>query len=345
MKKFFKKTSHKITAICFSVLLMLNIVIPIVGVSAAEYGSGDFELKVGIDTSELTNGNFVSATVNGNNWASENDSFFTENGENTITVTVTGEDGYEIGLRKGGDSAAVISEPEVTENTYVFNVTYSTENPHDFLSLYPYSNPVGGNQGGNQGGQEGPGNNPDITLNVDFGTASWVIGEDTVTAAIEGKTINNGAVSVSNADVIRLTGFNSETMQVKVSAQSGFNTLLIVNGEGETGLSCLQPEVNLPNEDLTFTVEAKDNNQGGNEEPGGGEFNTTGGPDDIEFDIEFTNTHMNVWINNIAVMSDANGDLQDSFEGTIDDSGVTDANETNVLKFQNVFGDLPVTVL
>lgn len=342
MKKLFKKTSSKIGLLCFSMLLVLNIVMPIVGVSAAEYGSGSFELQVGIDNSDLTNGEVTSVVVNTSPWSNDGDIYKTDNGQNTIVVTITGEEGYSIGLRKGGDSPAVISEPDITDNTYVFTVTYNTANQHDYLSLYPYSEDPNANPGGGDPGQ-GPGSGSQ-TANymVNFGTASWVVGETTVAAEVAGKTINNGNVEIAANDVIQLNNYNDETMRVKVEGISGFNTYLIVNEQGQTGLNCLEQNVYLPNENLTFTVEEKTSNE---PDPGqgGGEPGVTGGPNDIEFDIAFTNTHMNVWINNVTVMSDADG-LRDSFEGTIEGAGVADENETNTLKFQNSFGDLPVTV-
>ena len=85
---------------------------------------------------------------------------------------------------------------------------------------------------------------------VNFGEGSWTVGDVTVTA---NKT---GQQTLSESDEITLTNFNAETMEVKVSASGGFNKTLTVT-EGKTSLATRDSEGGLPNEALTFSVEAK----------------------------------------------------------------------------------------
>lgn len=66
-----------------------------------------------------------------------------------------------------------------------------------------------------------------------------------------------------------------------------------------------------------------------------------GGPDNIDFDVNFTNTEMNVSINGIVVMDDLEGP-KSSFEGTINGAGTTNSTETNTLKFTLPYGSNPV---
>ena len=67
-----------------------------------------------------------------------------------------------------------------------------------------------------------------------------------------------------------------------------------------------------------------------------------GGPDNIDFDVNFTNTEMNVSINGIVVMDDFEGGPKSSFEGTINGAGTTNSTETNTLKFTLPYGSNPV---
>ena len=64
--------------------------------------------------------------------------------------------------------------------------------------------------------------------------------------------------------------------------------------------------------------------------------------EDIDFDVKFTNTHMNMWINDKVVMDDQHG-LVDEFKGTIEEAGTTNSSKTNELRFVASFGDYEVT--
>ncbi|MBP3620938.1 MAG: hypothetical protein J6J16_04145 [Lachnospiraceae bacterium] len=69
-----------------------------------------------------------------------------------------------------------------------------------------------------------------LTRYVDFGTGSWTIGDVTVTTDMKGE------ISLSEDDVITLTGFDPETMEVRVSADDGFYETLTVN-DNQTSLA------------------------------------------------------------------------------------------------------------
>lgn len=116
------------------------------------------------------------------------------------------------------------------------------------------------NQNPGEGGNQEPGEGGAVTYTVDFGTGSWVVGDVIVSADKKGQEV------ISEADVISLTNFNAETMEVKVSAAGGFGTTLRVNGNS-TMLSEKNNDGGLPNT-LTFQVVAKSSDDGGNGDPG-----------------------------------------------------------------------------
>lgn len=67
---------------------------------------------------------------------------------------------------------------------------------------------------------------------------------------------------------------------------------------------------------------------------------------DIEFDITWNKSFVNTWINNINVMEESQEfDLQvyEYNNVVVQNAGTVDPNSTNVLRFQNRFGDLEVT--
>lgn len=64
---------------------------------------------------------------------------------------------------------------------------------------------------------------------------------------------------------------------------------------------------------------------------------------DIEFDIAFTDTYCNVWVNGYPIISDENGEFVSTFNDVVDRAGIIDDSDYNILRFQNSFGELPVT--
>ncbi|MBO4815893.1 MAG: hypothetical protein J5507_02990 [Clostridia bacterium] len=112
-----------------------------------------------------------------------------------------------------------------------------------------------------QGGNQQPQNLSNRDFTVDFGTASWVIGDEpatTVTAAIENTVINNGTVNITGSTPIALTNFNAETMQVNITveAQEGpdFSTRLAVTNGVTRIMDLFDPQVNLPDGTIHFSV-------------------------------------------------------------------------------------------
>lgn len=95
------------------------------------------------------------------------------------------------------------------------------------------------------------------TYSVNFGEGSWTVGNTTVTV-----TNRNGTEELSTDDIISLTGFDAETMEVKVEATSGFWVTLTV-ADGTTSLSARTTEGGYPDEGLTFCVVAKSSGEGG----------------------------------------------------------------------------------
>ena len=204
-----------------------------------------------------------------------------------------------------------------------------------------YNLVVKSNQNQNPNPPVDPGQ-PVAKHNVNFGTATWVVGTATVTATIQGKTINNSqSIEISDNEVITLTNYDSSTMDVKVQAEGGFSTYLRPAGDGTVRLTDLDPEVHLPNENLTFSIIERNNNQPGQPE----QNEPVGGDENIGFDIQFTDTHVNMMINGVTIMDDGDGNLKNTFVGTVNQSGTTNSSETNVIKIQVCFGDYPLASL
>lgn len=61
-----------------------------------------------------------------------------------------------------------------------------------------------------------------------------------------------------------MTGFNAETMEVKLTATGGFSTTLTVDESGKTSLSARGGDGGLPDETMTLSVEEKSSGGGGN---------------------------------------------------------------------------------
>ena len=133
--------------------------------------------------------------------------------------------------------------------------TFSLGNISDTieLTLNYTDTPINNNPGGEGG-------SPSETHTVDFGTGSWTVGEQTVTADRTG-TIN----ALKMDDVITLTGFNADTMQAQLVALDGFTTTLNVV-DGKTSLSAKNCE-GLPDGTLQFSVVAKQTGGQGPDDP------------------------------------------------------------------------------
>ena len=93
--------------------------------------------------------------------------------------------------------------------------------------------------------------------NVSFGTGSWKIGDVTVTAD------KTGTQKISTIEIITLTNFDPDTMEVRVGAEDGFSLILKVTN-GKTSISANDNDGGIP-DDLTFMVFEKEAVPGGNE--------------------------------------------------------------------------------
>ena len=104
------------------------------------------------------------------------------------------------------------------------------------------------------GGGENPG-----SYSVDFGTGSWIVGGVTVIADKSGKQ------TLSESDIITLTGFDAETMEARVDAEDGFGTTLVVTN-GQTSISAHTSDGVGPT-NIAFSVVAKSSGGGGGDNP------------------------------------------------------------------------------
>lgn len=175
-------------------------------------------------------------------------------------------------------------------------------------------------------------------VNTETGKATFNIDGVNIVATISGTAgtyafnddgdleVDDGAL---NGIRIKLdNNFKSNEMSVYVM-DGNTRKEIVVNGDNEATFN----DVTLTSTNLHFGIEKK---QGGNNQQ------QNGGPDDIEIDAKFTNTHMIAFINNVTIMDDADGDLKDTFVGKLEEAGTTDSTKTNEFRFMNVFGDAPV---
>lgn len=94
--------------------------------------------------------------------------------------------------------------------------------------------------------------------NVSFGTGSWKIGDVTVTAD------KTGTQKISTIEIITLTNFDPDTMEVRVVDEDGDGLILKVTN-GKTSISANDHDGGIPY-DLTFRVFEKEAVPGGNED-------------------------------------------------------------------------------
>ena len=194
---------------------------------------------------------------------------------------------------------------------------------------------------------------PDNTNNytqLSFGGGATAI-TDTDNGTAVTITYPNGTVSVTGAGLysVKEQGQNGQgqnvdkynvyaTGNVTVTAtpNNGYTANLWENGQDlrtatkqYTGLTAGGAPKSI---DAVFEQEGS----GGNVPSG-----PVGGPDNIDFDIKFTDTSMNVDFNGISVMSDEEG-LISQFNGTKQNAGKKASTETNTFRFSVSFGEKEV---
>ncbi len=165
--------------------------------------------------------------------------------------------------------------------------------------------------------QGGGGPNPSETHSIDFGNGRWTVGEQTVTAD------KSGIIDALAMDEeIILTGFDADTMQVKLVAEDGFSTTLTVT-DGKTSLSAKNCE-GLPDGTLTFSVVDKgDPEPGPGPEPG--DDSAHGGYEGEQKTASFTVTgKADFYINDSRMVNANDGDSIDNINYHYDGNGYVD---------------------
>ena len=343
--KNFKIFSKK--GVCLLLILALTIACigPVAKVLATNYGDGENGLK--FDFGDMNGFGLNGVTIDGVLWEDKEDEFFTEDGKHTVVITVS-KDGDRIpDIRYGENWNENITKSVNVSgdgNTYTYTLNVTNPEAHGFLGLdiiekpaegQPDNPPAPGDQD-EPGPGEGEGQR---VISVDFGTAQWVIDGVTVNVVMRDVgTPNNGPVDVNTRDPFRVSNFDPNTMDMILYTDDGFNTRLslLPDTDHETCLDTADTEGGIPSP-VKFKVEKKQDDGGNN----GGQVK--GGPDDIEFDVKFTGTHVIITINDVVVVDDADGEFKDSFKGVIEGAGNVEG--TNTLRIACVFGDLPITNL
>lgn len=90
------------------------------------------------------------------------------------------------------------------------------------------------------------------TYHVEFGPADWNIDGEYVVASVDGLVLNEGPVMIDAHEAIHLEGFNPDTMEVRVSTQDGFNTVLFVDDQNNTSIDAIPPEAHIPSEGIIY---------------------------------------------------------------------------------------------
>lgn len=273
MKKIIKKLSKKITALILAISMLFTNIMPISTVFALNP-----EDKTDLVELRIRNSNGI--TIN--------------NGTATInydggTVTLTASDLYtevdhnwNYGDHVGDMNMLYTTDTSITfnfhpeegripryyvdghgedieNNTYTMNnlMTFNSNDEHPGYDI-EFVFEGGGGNGGNIPMPTGQ------SFQVDFGTASWNINGVTVTASIEGKDLTDGFLEVIDSDVIRLTNFDPETMEARVSTQGEhpFSTSLFTDNENTTCLAFINGNGVLPPEDLYFNIVPRGNPEG-----------------------------------------------------------------------------------
>ena len=200
----------------------------------------------------------------------------------TIKVIPTGE--AKVNQNNSGISGTERTETFdydalITESGWTYNIQ---DNDGNITFTIEFDNNDGTGGGSNPGGGENPGENT-ASYSVDFGTGSWIVGDVTVTAD------KSGEQTLSESDIITLTGFDAETMEVRVVAEDGFSTTLAVNNN-QTSISAKTNDGGVPT-DIAFSVVEKSTGGGevnnGNAVHANVTVNISG--EELEYDAPWTN--------------------------------------------------------
>ncbi len=200
----------------------------------------------------------------------------------TIKVIPTGEaqvNQNNSGITGTGQPATFDYNALTSESGWTYNIQ---DNDGSITFTIEFDNNDGTGGGSNPGGGENPGENA-ASYSVDFGTGSWKVGDVTVTAD------KSGEQTLSESDIITLTGFDAETMEVRVVAEDGFSTTLAVNNN-QTSISAKTNDGGVPT-DIAFSVVEKSTGGGevnnGNAVHANVTVNISG--EELEYDAPWTN--------------------------------------------------------
>ena len=166
----------------------------------------------------------------------------------TMEVRVGAEDGFGLILK------VTNGKTSISANDHDGGIPYDLT----FMVFEKEAVP-GGNEGDDENNNNGDNPNQAGKYIVWFGEGSWKIGDVTVTAD---KT--NGQY-LTETDIITLTNFDPDTMEVRVEAENGFRTTLFVTN-GKTSISAHSQTIDSVPKDIAFSVVAKEASPGGNED-------------------------------------------------------------------------------
>ena len=234
-----KKT--KIIAIVIVVALALNIIMPVMTVVANSSYTLTFSVQEGT--------NHTIKVEDGRLYIDDGVVELRDDEDNAIgTVSSTGENQAKIFVADGPDG-------ELNFGGNKFSLFYNG-NP------YNYGEKLNSNQNflvqdSNNGGEIDDGKR---SYQVDFNSALYSIGEEVVTASVQGATDYRNVKLYDETEIV-LTNFNSETMMVVVHGEDNWTTeLSVINGKTSLLNRRLDEEGNpcgVPNGILNFSVEAK----------------------------------------------------------------------------------------
>ncbi len=193
--------------------------------------------------------------------------------ETAIGVVTVADDG----------KSATVSIPSGTKTSLMYNsgekfTLYVNGNPYnigtDFdnstnIAVQDYFEPQ--NNPGGEGNNQGENNPPqpaqmaDLEYTINFGTATWEVRDENVSATVQGKNITNGDVVIKGNETIKLNGFNPEYMQVVIKVANPnetpdqyYTVKLNVDQNNQTKIMELARPDFLPNDiPLIFAVERK----------------------------------------------------------------------------------------
>lgn len=258
------RISKKLMALLISISMLFSNFIPVVTIFALENTEKDDLVEIrmrgatnivvdnGVATINYEGGN---VTVSGSNLTSEQNNnwnygefvgtmYILYTSSNTLTFNFYPDEGRGVSYRLDGNNPERPENNTLTVNN--LEVLSVKNDGYDFEFQFP----------GDDDRPEPTGR----TFNIDFGQASWNIDGVNVTASIENKDLTNGLVEIVDSEIIKLTNYNPETMEVRVGSSDGFSTRLHVNEFMETFLANIDGDGVLPDDDLSFSIVPINNN-------------------------------------------------------------------------------------